>query len=125
MTKVKVVKETNWKNYLIKAEQFLETSRDANKKENWNAVGLNTVHAAISTNDALTVYYGKCRAAGEKHIDSVDLLLEILRNKDGVEINSKHLLWLISRKNLVEYEVRLFFKKEAEDALKHADRFFR
>jgi len=125
MPKIKISSEPNssWKNYLIKAEQFLVTARDAYSKENWNVVGLNAVHVAISSNDAITVYYGKVRSTSKKHLDALDLLLFLV--KDGeAKINSKHLAWLINRKNLIEYEYRLFYRSEAEDALKHAERFF-
>ena len=122
-SKIKTKGETNWKNYQLKAEQFLEAARDSYLKENWNAVGLNTVHAAISANDALTVYYKKIRSASEKHSNSVGLLLEIFNHDSETKKSSRHLLWLIGRKNLVEYESRLFYKREAEEALTHADRF--
>ncbi len=123
MSKIRTIEEKNWKNYLLKAEQFFETSRDSYFKKNWNAVGLNTVHSSISANDALTVYYKSFRSASEKHSDSVNLLLEIFNNDDEAKKNSKHLLWLINRKNLVEYESRLFYEREAGEALKHAERF--
>ncbi|MBU4299203.1 HEPN domain-containing protein [Patescibacteria group bacterium] len=123
MPEVKIIPESNWRNYLIKARQFLETAQDTYLKENWNAVGLNAVHSAISANDALIVYYGKVRSTSKKHSDAAELLLRIFKNSEESKQNSKHLLWLINRKNLVEYEERLFFKKEAEESLKHAERF--
>jgi len=123
MIKIKTAKETNWKNYVLKAGQFLETARDAFIKESWNAVGLNALHAAISANDALTTYYNSVRSTSEKHNDAVNLLLLIFKNDEEAKKISKHLLWLINRKNLVEYESRLFYKREAEEALKHAERF--
>lgn len=122
-SKIKTKSEANWKNYRLKADQFLEAARDSYLKENWNAVGLNTVHCGISANDALTVYYKKVRSASEKHNDSVGLLLETFGNDEETKKSSRHLLWLIGRKNLVEYESRLFYKREAEEALLHADRF--
>jgi len=121
--KIKIKSETNWKNYWLKAKQFLETAQDSYLKENWNSVGLNAVHAAISANDALTVAYKKIRSASEKHNDSVGLLLETFNHDAETKKTSRHLLWLIGRKNLVEYESRLFYKKEAAEALLHADRF--
>lgn len=123
MTKIKTVEEKNWKNYFIKAEQFLESGRDAFLKKNWNAVGLNAVHSAISANDALIVYHKNYRSASDKHSDSVNLLLEVFNKDADSKKNSSHLLWLINRKNLVEYESRLFYEKEAIEALKHAERF--
>jgi len=125
MPKIKISPEPkpNWKNYLIKARQFLETAREAYLKKNWSAVGLNAVHSAICANDSLTIYYGEIRSTNEKHSDAVGLLLRVFKNEKEAEKNSKHLLWLINRKNLVEYEARLFFQSEAEDTLKHAERF--
>lgn len=123
MTNLKIRQEVNWKNYLVKAGQFLETARDAYFKENWNAVGLNAVHAAISANDALCVYRNKVRSVSEKHSDAVILLLQVFKHMPEANNYSKHLAWLINRKNLIEYESRLFYKKEAEEALVHAERF--
>ena len=123
MSEIKINRELNWKNYLIKAAQFLEAAQDAYLKKNWNAVGLNAVHSVISANDALTVYYGKMRSSSEKHSDAAGLLLRIFKNSEEAQAYSKHLLWLINRKNLVEYEERLFFAKEAEESLKHSERF--
>ena len=102
----------------------METAREAYDSESWNAVGLNAVHSAISANDAITVYLKRARSASEKHSDAVDLLLSAFNNEEEAREFSSHLLWLLNRKNLVEYESRLFYKKEAEDSLKHAERFF-
>lgn len=118
-----VTKEANWKNFILKAKQFLEASRDAYLKNNWNAVGLNTIHAAISANDAITIYYNNTRSTSAKHSDAVNLLLLIFSSDEEAKRISHHLLWLVSRKNLVEYESRLFYKSEAEEAMKHAERF--
>jgi hypothetical protein len=121
--KIKTSKEKNWKNNLLKAEQFQETARDALGKRNWNAVGLNAVHAAISACDSITVYYKKIRSASDKHSDAVNLFLEVLENSSEAKRASKHLAWLINRKNLIEYESRLFYQKEAGESLKHMERF--
>lgn len=120
---MKLAKETNWKNYLVKAGQFTETARDALGKKNWNAVGLNAVHAAISANDALTVFYKNARSASDKHSDAVDLFLEVLPKEEKKRELAAHLSWLINRKNLIEYEARLFYEKEAVESLKHTERF--
>lgn len=123
MRKVKTRSETNWQNFITKAEQFIESATDAYRKGNWNAVGLNTVHAAICANDALTVHLAKERSASEKHSDAVSLLIEVSDDKQEAEAFARHILWLINKKNLIEYEARLFQKKEAEEAIKHAERF--
>ena len=43
--------------------------------------------------------------------------------RDDTESKAKHLRRLISVKNLVEYDRRLFSKKEAESLAKHAERY--
>lgn len=125
MIAIKTRNEENWKNYLVKAEQFFETARDAYFKENWNAVGLNSVHSAISANDAVCVQRNKTRSVSDKHSDAAILLLQIFKHSVESKEHSKHLSWLVNRKNLIEYESRLFYKKEAEEALIHAERFVR
>lgn len=123
--KAKIKDEISWKNYLIKAEQFFETAQETYGGENWNAVSLNAIHSAISANDAITVYLKGIRSASKKHSDAVDLLLNVFHNNKEAREFSSHLLWLLNRKNIVEYEARLFYKKEAEDSIKHAERFLR
>ena len=53
--------------YLKKAQEFLRASESSIKFGDWDAVGLNAVHAAISAADALLVYYGGLRSTGESH----------------------------------------------------------
>lgn len=111
------------KNYLIKAKEFFQTANDAYLRNNWNAVGLNAVHSAISANDALIIYQISKRCVSDKHSDAVKLLLFAFAGNKEAKRQSRHLSWLIAKKNIVEYELRLFQKKEATDALKHAERF--
>ena len=119
----RTVKEINWQNYLFKAKQFKNTADDAYVKRSWNSVGLNAVHSAISANDALVVYHTNLRSTSDNHHDAVNLLIKALNNEDDARSNAKHVSWLINRKNLIEYESRLFYENEANEALKHADRF--
>lgn len=115
--------KSSHKNYLVKAKEFFQTAGDAYLRKNWNAVGLNTVHSAISANDALVIYQIGKRCISDKHNDAVKLLLFAFANDTEVKKQSRHLSWLIAKKNIVEYELRLFQEKEAIDALKHAERF--
>lgn len=118
----KIVDKSLYKNYITKADQFLYTMQEVLLHKKWNAVGLNAVHAVISINDALCIYYSGQKSIGEKHGDAVVLLLTIFSDEEAKK-NSNHLSWLISRKSLVEYEARLFFEKEAYEAAQHAERF--
>lgn len=92
------------------------------RKEKWNAAALNAIHAGISANDALLTFHFGLRSISPKHDDAVRLLTSMMK-RDDTEAKAKHLRRLISMKNIVEYEGRLFTKREAESLAKHTDRF--
>lgn len=106
-------------NYLKKAQQFSRAMVDSLDKEDWDASGLNAVHCAISANDAVT---RGIRSASLKHDDSVTLL-EATVDIPGVKSAASQLKLLIAKKNLIEYEERMFKESEARDAVKNASRF--
>ncbi|VAW15600.1 hypothetical protein MNBD_BACTEROID05-35, partial [hydrothermal vent metagenome] len=51
--------------YLKKAKEFYQTMYQAEKTENYNAVGLNGVHTVISLIDAILVKYSGMRSSEE------------------------------------------------------------
>jgi len=122
--KVSKAEKVEYKNYLRKATEFYETMQDNLIKGKWNAAALNAIHAGISANDALLVYFHGIRSSSPKHDDAVRLLVSLTKHPDA-EKNAAHLRKLIAMKNIVEYESRLFTRHEAEALSKHAERFFR
>lgn len=109
-------------NYLGKAQQFSRAMLDSLDKGDWDAAGLNAVHCAISANDAVLVFTGGIRSAGSKHDDSA-MLLETIVQVPGTKNAASQLKRLVSKKNLIEYEERMFRNSEARDAVKNASRF--
>lgn len=109
------------KNYLRKAEEFYRSMEQAYSAGDWNACVVNAIHCAISSADAMTVFYLGFRHAGEKHQDVLQLLEEI----DLMEIQSKNrqLSSLLFIKNRAEYEERLSSRSDAENAMKACGRF--
>lgn len=120
--KFRSIDKEKYKIYLKKANDFYETMLRAYQEGNWNSVGLEGVHCAISAVDALMIYQKGIRCASEDHKDSVEFFAQ---NIEGPE--SKHYAStfrrIVSKKNLVEYEDRNFTAKEAEEILKRAERF--
>ena len=53
--KTKTIEKSEHRIYLKKAKEFYQTMYQAEKFQNWNAVGLNGVHTIISVIDALLV----------------------------------------------------------------------
>ncbi|MCX6814140.1 MAG: hypothetical protein NTY20_00600 [Candidatus Aenigmarchaeota archaeon] len=67
------------KNYLKKAEEFLEESKDAMIKSRFNASGFNAIQSIINANDALTIYIAGIRASKD-HRDAIKTHIETLRS---------------------------------------------
>jgi len=110
------------RNYLNKARQFYTAMHAALNSGDWDAAGLNAVHYGLSSNDALLVAMHGVRSSSTRHADSVRLLDSLVEVK-GVKSASAQLQKLIAKKNLIEYEERLFKESEARETVKNADRF--
>jgi len=117
------VSKTEAKIYLDKGEQFLRTMREAVKNEDWDAAGLNAIHAAISANDALLGMRHGIRPSSPNHGDAAVLLSQHEKSEDAKK-NANRLDRMIRKKNLVEYEGRKLAKSEATGMATDAERFF-
>ena len=107
-------------NYLAKAEEFLRSALDNASSRRWNAAALSAIHAGIAAADAVLVFERGVRSAGERHGDVLDLLAG-----PGTDRSTAlaHLRRVLARKNVVEYESRLFSQRETEEVVQHAERF--
>ncbi len=110
------------RNYLKKAEELYLDTLEAYRSGRFNATVISAIHCAISASDAYTVYTGTVRSASKDHGDAVRLLSSMGTEAGKV---SDHLRWLLEVKNAAEYEDRLFASKEAETAVKHAERLYK
>jgi HEPN domain len=111
-------------NYLAKAQQFSRAMVDSLEKGDWDAAGLGAVHCAISANDAVLVMAKGVRSVSSRHEDSV-AVLESLVTAPGVKNATSQLKRLVAKKNVIEYEERLFRESEAREAVKNASRFLK
>ena len=66
------------KNYMRKAEEFLEEAKDAMLKSRFNAAGFNAIQAVINANDALTIYIIGIRAS-QDHREAIKTHVETIR----------------------------------------------
>ncbi len=122
-TKFKKIEPGEYLNYFRKSRDFHRAMRLAYEKGNWNSAGLEAVHCVISANDALLTFYRKVRSTSPDHREAVRLLIESIKTPDARR-NAQHLRKVIAKKNLIEYEERLFTQKEAIEIIKHTERFF-
>ena len=108
-------------NYLKKSDEFFEIMKDSFAKGKFNATVLNAIHCAMSSADALTVFYKGVRHAGERHEDVVSLLNTL--GLPDMQSKNRQLLDLLRIKNSAEYEEKLMTETNASDSIKNTDRF--
>lgn len=116
------VPNSEYKDYLKKAEEFYASMQDSFISGRWTSAALEAIHTAICANDALTIFAKGIKCSSSRHEDAVTLL-QGLTELDGARVNSNHLLQIIKKKNIIEYEGRIFTPKEAEEITKHTERF--
>lgn len=121
--KTEAIERREYKIYLKKASEFYDTALQAKEKGRWNAVGLNAVHCAISSSDALLVFYAGIRSISEDHLSVIDLLSSSIRLSE-VKSKCESLRRILAKKNIIEYEDRDFTQKEALEILKLTERFY-
>lgn len=119
--KTQAVEKSDYHIYLKKAKDFYEIMRKAVDTQNWTAVGLNAVHCAISSCDALLVFHMGIRSIDEDHMETADLLLRLPKEiaQDEVATFKR----ILAKKNIIAYENREFRQQEALEILKLAERF--
>ena len=121
--KTKAIERREYKTYLKKASEFYDMMLQAKKRGKWNAVGLNAVHCAISSSDAMLVFYAGIRSTSDDHLAVIDLLSNSIRLLD-VKSKCETLRKILVKKSIIEYENRDFAQKEALGILKLTDRFY-
>lgn len=121
--KTRNVDKHKYKNYLIKADEFFDSMNDSFAKRKFNATVLNAIHCAMSSTDALTVFYKGVRHAGERHEDVVALLNTL--GLPEIQKKNRQLLSLLQIKNSAEYEEKLMTEANALNSIKSAERFFK
>lgn len=114
---------SEYRSYWQKANEFYQTMKLSYREKNWNAVGLNGIHAIISGCDAVLVKSAGKRSSGQSHTASGDLLKKYLPNNPGTPKQVARFKKMVGLKNLIEYERRLFSEKEAADMVLNTDRF--
>jgi hypothetical protein len=121
--KTKVIERSEYKTYLKKASEFYDIMLQAKERGKWNAVGLNAVHCAISSSDAMLVFYAGIRSTSDNHLSAIDLLSNSVRLPE-VKSKCETLRKILVKKSIIEYENREFSQKEALEIVKHTERFY-
>ena len=119
----KSVSRSEYRDYLKKAEEFYTTMQDCFINRRWDSACLEAVHSVICANDALTIWAKGIKCTSPRHEDAI-VLLQGLTELKGVKENAMHMLRVIKKKNIVEYDNKNFTQKEAEEIIRHTEKFF-
>jgi hypothetical protein len=95
---------------------------EALDRRQWEAAGINAVHAAISANDAVLSALRGLKPASSNHRDAARVLMSQLKDEDSQKAG-KRLGVIIARKSRVEYDDKRFTEKEAKDIVLDTRRF--
>ena len=122
--KIKTTKEDRGAaiDYFNKAEDNHKAMLSAFGAKNYNAVGTLALQCAISSADALCVYFKGVRSGSKDDFDICELVASI--SLPEAKDNATVLRRIIGRKNLIQYERRNITSKEAEEIGKASSRFF-
>lgn len=118
------VDKSKYKNYLQKAEECARYMHVALERKDFDACVINAIHCGISAADSLCVLCLGLRHKGERHYDAVELFQSIDLSDEEIKKNADHLGNLLSIKSRAEYGEKLITSKEAEIAVKEAERLF-
>lgn len=116
------VEKSDYKVFLRKAKDFYDIMLTARSVDNWTATGLNAVHCAISSCDAVLTFHLGIRSISDDHMEAVELLLRLPSSVEGGEANTYKRI--VAKKNLIAYENRDFRQVEAIEIAKLAERFY-
>jgi uncharacterized protein (UPF0332 family) len=117
------IDKNKYQAYLKKASDFFDAAHQAFLAKNWNAAGLSAVHCAISSCDALLVFFRGQRSTSENHYAAAELLQQCSEINSVDELTSRFRR-ILAKKNVIEYEERQFSQSEAEEIIKQTERFF-
>jgi hypothetical protein len=107
-------------NYMKKANDYMYLAKIAIKEGKNDGAASNAIHGTINALDALTTSYLGKRASG-MHTDVLSLMKGIFTASEYQDIQ-KQFTSLLSLKNASEYQPNLMDPKEAENAVKWAER---
>lgn len=105
-----------------RASQCATVMNEVLERGQWEAAGVNAVHAAISANDAVLAGRRGVKSVSPDHKDTVRVLLAQFKDKDGRKA-AKRLGTILARKSRVEYEEKRFTEREARELVLDTSRF--
>ncbi len=124
MARTRNVNRSEYRNYLQRAGELINSMKLAYEAKEWNACVINDVQSAIASADALCVFTKGLRHAGDRHDDAIILFASIDTNDTEIRNNAERLEKLLSIKTDAEYGEKLMKEKDDDNSILQAERLF-
>ncbi len=118
---VRPIQKEDAKNYLKKAEEFIETAKQAILTSRFDAAGFNSIQAIINANDALTIFLLGKRASKD-HREAIKMHVETIKIINDASFRSV-LKEALDLRSEIGYSGKITRKDLAEQLVKNAVRF--
>lgn len=119
---IPVDKEVGKRVYLSRAEQYLSAAETSFNKKDWDASVGNSVHCAISAQDAFCIHAKSQRYRGLDHREAAEFFSNLIKGEEHKKA-SQRLFDLIRIKTDAEYGDRSLTEKDATLAKLNSERF--
>jgi len=120
--KTRLVDRAGYPLFLERAQEFLSAAHSSLDRGHMQAATSNSVHAAIAAMDAVTVFHAGKRSASDRHEETVDLVRSLGLADAELSKRLIQLGRLLGMKTRAEYANARIKRREAEDAVRTADR---
>jgi len=122
-SRTKEIPKSDHHGYLKTAKEYIEGAKDHYAKERYIATCGDCVHGMIAASDALTIYFLGRKNAGQNHMDAVYLLRQISSDDELLSQQITRFQRILGLKNAAEYGGGAVNQRDAENALRDAQRF--
>jgi uncharacterized protein (UPF0332 family) len=122
-SRTKEVPKSDHHGYLKTAKEYVEGAKDHYAKERYIATCGDCVHGMIAASDALTIYFLGRKSAGQNHMDAINLLRQVAPHDDQLSREMTRFQRVLGLKSAAEYGGGKVDQRDAENALRDAQRF--
>lgn len=122
-TRVRELEKNSYHDFLKTAIEYVEGARDHFHKKRFIACCGDAVHGMIAASDTLTIYFLGKKSAGQNHLDAVKLLKQVSPGDEELNKQLMKFQRVLGLKSAAEYEGGKVDQKDAEAALRDAERF--
>ncbi len=122
-TRTRDLQKNDFHGYLKTAIEYVDGSKDHYSKSRFIACCGDAVHGMIAASDALTIFFLGKKSIGTNHLDAIKLLRQVSPSDDELNKQLVKFQRVLGLKSTAEYGGGRVDQKDAEGALRDAEKF--